>query len=114
MADLIDRQAAIEALESHCEKTVEHSALDYSIHLLCNILPHLFDEGYKMAYRDACDVIINLPSAEPNYCRNCKWSKCHINVDKHGKTEMYWHCLNWDGGTDEEGYCHEWEGRTDG
>ena len=48
-----------------------------------------------------------------HYCRECKWSKCHINVDKYGNTETYWWCLNWDGGTDEEGYCHEWEGRSD-
>ncbi len=59
--------------------------------------------------------ILELPSAEPepHYCRECKWSRCHINVDKHGKVETYWQCLNWDGETDEEGYCHEWERRTE-
>ena len=58
---------------------------------------------------------LSLPSVqpEPHYCRECKWSRCHINVDKHGKSETYWWCLNWDGGTDEEGYCYEWEKRTD-
>jgi len=57
-----------------------------------------------------------LPSAQPeqHYCKECKWSRCHINVDKYGKSETYWHCLNWDGGTDEEGFCHEWERREDG
>ena len=62
------------------------------------------------------DGIKSLPSAqtEPHYCRECKWIWCHINVDKHGKSETYWRCLNWDGETDEEGYCHEWERRTDG
>ena len=54
-------------------------------------------------------------SAEPerHYCRECKWSKCHINLDKYGRSETYWDCLNWYGGTDEEGFCHEWERRTD-
>lgn len=62
------------------------------------------------------DVLFNLPTAQPeqNYCRECKWSMCHINVDKNGNTESYWRCLNWDGCTDEEGYCHEWERRPDG
>ncbi len=49
-----------------------------------------------------------------HYCRECKWSKCHINVDKYGKSETYWRCINWDGETDEEGYCHEWKRKTDG
>lgn len=52
-----------------------------------------------------------LPSAqpEPHYCRECKWSMCHINVDKYGSIKTYWHCLYWAGETDEEGFCHEWE-----
>lgn len=59
--------------------------------------------------------IYHMPSAQPehHFCRECKWSWCHINVDKYGNIETYWRCLNWDGGTDEEGYCHEWERRTD-
>ena len=72
--------------------------------------PNLNIDGY-MRY-----LKYNTPSAqpEPHYCRECKWSRCHINVDKHGKSETYWRCQNWDGGTDEEGYCHEWERRNDG
>ncbi len=64
----------------------------------------------------AKNTIEQLPSAqpEPNYCRDCKWSWCHVSVDKHGNPKIYWRCLNWDGETDEEGYCHEWERRTDG
>lgn len=46
---------------------------------------------------------------EPHYCRECKWSWCHINVGKHGETETYLRCLNWDDETDEEGFCHKWE-----
>ena len=95
MNDLISRQAAINLAKDICVPTE--------------------DGGI---YRHRCidpDEIRELPSAqtEQHYCRECKWSKCHINVDKHGKSETYWWCLNWDGGTDEEGYCHEWERRTD-
>ena len=62
------------------------------------------------------DILWKMPSAEPerHYCRECKWSQCYINLDKYGRSETYWHCLNWDGGTDEEGFCHEWERREDG
>ena len=62
------------------------------------------------------EILEKLPSAqlERHYCRECKWSRCHINLDKYGRSETYWHCLNWDGGTDEEGFCHEWERRADG
>lgn len=54
------------------------------------------------------------PAAQPesHYCRECKWSRCRVNVDIYGNIETYWHCHNWDGATDEEGYCHEWERRT--
>jgi len=57
------------------------------------------------------DILYSVPSAEleRHYCRECKWSRCHINLDKYGRSETYWHCLNWDGETDEEGFCHEWE-----
>ena len=94
MADLIDRQKAIDAL-------IDALAWTWS---------GMWSE------KAAIDAIKNLPSAdpEPHYCRECKWSWCHINVGKHGETETYWRCLNWDGGTDEEGFCHEWERRDDG
>ena len=61
----------------------------------------------------AMNAIAKLPSEnpEPHYCRECKWSECHINVDKYGESETSWYCRNWYGGTDEEGYCHEWERR---
>lgn len=59
--------------------------------------------------------IQEFPSAqpEPHYCRECKWSWCYIKVDKHGNSETYWRCRNWDGETDKEGYCHEWERREE-
>lgn len=102
MNDLISRQAAIDAICEEC-----HMETDYH---RC--------EGYKKDSRwcEYSTALNDLPSAqtEPHYCRECKWSWCHINVDKHGKSETYWRCLNWDGETDEEGYCHEWERRTDG
>ena len=64
---------------------------------------------------EAQTALMMLPSVEPerHYCRECKWSRYHINLDKYGRSETYWHCLNWDGGTDEEGFCHEWERRRD-
>ena len=66
--------------------------------------------------REAVNMAISAlqEQLEPHYCRECKWSRCHINVDKYGNTETYWHCLNWDGGTDEEGYCHEWKRKDEG
>ena len=99
--DLIDRQAAIDALKAKA-------------------VPLYKDPGCSDIWErdrtldNAIDVIRGLPSAqpEPHYCRECKWSRCHTNVDKHGETETYWRCLNWDGGTDEEGFCHEWERRA--
>ena len=95
MSDLIDRQAAM--------------ALEKDI-----IVPIKDGTAYKYRCIDP-DAIKELPSAETetHYCRECKWSRCYINIDKHGETETYWRCLNWDGGTDEEGFCHEWERRTD-
>ena len=96
MRDLISRQAAIDALAKH-EKSNGHN---YTL--------------FVDIVSECAEIIRDLPSAqpEPHYCRECKWSRCHINVDKYGNTETYWHCFNWDGGTDEEGYCYEWERRT--
>lgn len=62
---------------------------------------------------DAEQRLEDLPSAQPeqHLCRDCKWVKYYGNVDKNGNVESYWRCMNWDGGTDEEGYCHEWESK---
>lgn len=61
----------------------------------------------------AREFFADIPSAqsEKHYCRECKWSRCYIDVDKYGKSEIYWRCLIWDAETDEEGYCHEWKRR---
>ena len=96
MSDLINRKAAIDSLTE----------------IIINLKNVYGDMG--SAVNGARECIKSLPSAEPerHYCRECKWSQCHINLDKYGRSESYWHCLNWDGGTDEEGFCHEWERRT--
>lgn len=59
--------------------------------------------GLPNCYNGFADVV------EVVRCKDCKWSWYHINVDKYGKSETYWRCLNWDGETDEEGYCYEGE-----
>ena len=93
--DTISRQAAIDKLKSI-----------------------IIDKEYinitdKAKERIAREFFADIPSAqsEQHYCRECKWSRCYINVDKYGKSEIYWRCLIWDAETDEEGYCHEWKRR---
>lgn len=89
MTDLIDRQAAIKAIEA---------------------LQDCYN-GFSDTYDKACiiGVLEELPSAQ-HFCRECKWVKYQGSVDKYGNVESYWRCCNWDGETDEEGFCHEWEG----
>ena len=101
MNDLISRQAALKAICEDGTWLESQGCTDISM--------------AERKQRDA-DILSDLPSvqSEPNFCRECKWSMCHIKVDKHGNSETYWRCLNWDGETDEEGYCHEWERKTDG
>lgn len=100
MNDLISRQAAIDMFQ--------------------NLAYDDWNQGvsttWANAFAESADMIKGLPSAQPeqHYCRECKWSSCHINVDKYGKSETYWWCINWGAATDEEGYCHEWKRRTDG
>ena len=43
-------------------------------------------------------------------CKDCKWGVEHDDTDGN---VPYWVCINWDGGTDADGYCHEAERRTD-
>ena len=94
MSDLISRQAAIDAIRT------KYCSSDF------------MDDGVIDAF---AEIIQDLPSAQPehNYCRECKWSRCHINADKYGNTETYWRCIYWCGETDEEGFCYNWERRTD-
>ena len=117
MDDTISRQEAIDALwkalyeyEDKTEKQFQESEdLDVGDWI-----------GHRIFVQNMNDInrqtILKLPSAqtELHYCWECKFSRCHINVDKHGNSETYWRCINWDGETDEEGYCHEWKRKTDG
>lgn len=104
MGDLINRHDAIEAMCSTCGYDCDEREFVYNAPRDEQVI--MCPEHYALS---------TLPSTEPerHYCRECKWSRCHINLDKYGRSEMYWHCLNWDGGTDEEGFCHEWERKTD-
>lgn len=86
--DCIDKQAAVDLFP---DDTLEWDTY-------CGyIAPHF-----------ARKMISDLPSVEPaqHYCRECRWGHSFLDtVDD----RIYWRCLNWDGGTDEEGFCHEWE-----
>ena len=57
------------------------------------------------------DVISRILESIPR-CIDCRWSRCYIRVDKHGKSETHWHCLNWHDRTDEDGYCYKWGKRV--
>ena len=108
MSDLIDREDAIDAIQN---VNWYHQNRNKDMVSGANSSEH--QAWYKA--EDIYKTLEELPSVEPerHYCRECKWSKCQINVDKYGRSETYWYCLNWYGGTDEEGFCHEWERRTD-
>lgn len=99
MNDLISRRQAIDAFRKELCAEETESGREYAI-------------GFFGIER----VLNDLPSAQPehNYCRECKWSRCHINADKYGNTETYWRCLYWCGETDEEGFCYNWERKNDG
>ena len=113
--ELIDRQAAIEAFQMFRKYESNRSNSEWvdRIETVLKAQPTIgtdiseySDRLWKTAYeRGKNEGIVQ--------CKYCKWSRCHINVDKQGETETYWRCMNWDGETDEEGYCHEWKRRTD-
>lgn len=94
--DLISRQAAMDEMSK--QQTYKMFVGEDTVYLDAN---------------DVGSVLASLPSAQPeqHLCRDCKWGKYYGNVDKNGNVESYWYCMNWDGGTDEEGYCHEWKSR---
>ena len=116
MSDLIDRQEAVEALwkalHEYEDKTEKQFQESEDLDVGDWIVHRIFVQNMSDIDRQ---TILKLPfvEPEPHYCRECKWSWCHVNVGKHGEIETYWRCLNWDGETDEEGFCHEWERRTD-
>lgn len=91
MSDLIKRSDAIRAIED---------------------LQDCYN-GFSDTYDKACIIgaMEEVPSIN-SICRDCKWVLYNGRIDKYGNVEDYWHCLNWDGGTDEEGFCHKWEGRN--
>lgn len=59
--------------------------------------------------------IDELPSVQPEIirCKDCKWCSEHYDTDGN---VPYWVCINWDAGTDADGFCHEAElrGEQDG
>lgn len=125
MSNLIDRQAAIDEIRKDVMGGLNYESI---LKRLPSAQPELdewctdckeYDQKrhccprFRRVIREVAEEVRQTELPEPHYCRECKWSWCHINVGKHGEIETYWRCLNWDGETDEEGYCHEWERRTD-
>ena len=43
-------------------------------------------------------------------CKDCKWCREDYHTDGN---VPYWVCINWDGGTDADGFCYEAERRED-
>lgn len=84
MIDLIDRQAAINALEN----------------TECELLPEEWD--------DLTDAIMNLPSAEPVRCKDCFYGYLYSGVCN-GTTCSWVECKNPDGLNRDvsiDGYCY--------
>ena len=83
MDDLISRQAAIDELGISDEDIV-------------------FEEMLEDAPTvDAVPVV---------RCKDCKHGRKSQHQDGNNP---YWVCLNWDSGTDEDGYCHHGEREDD-
>jgi hypothetical protein len=83
MSDLIDRQAAIDALCDNCE-TVNSSCAHYPC------------KRYL--------AIQQLPSAQPEiiYCKDCEWSDWYTAIDGH----RYCYCMETgNGGRTEDDFC---------
>ena len=98
MADLIDRQAAITALERTKEKDPKGDIACF----------------YNTITDNKIAVIEAQPSVDAEQvvrCKDCKWCEAHYDTDGNAP---YWICRNWDGGTDADGFCHEAERKTDG
>ena len=75
---------------------------------------HIYTNGSRLIHSFRVKQWLDhMPSAKPerHLCRDCKYAKYHADVDKYGNVESCWYCINWYGGTDEEGFCYEWEGR---
>lgn len=110
-SDLISRQVAIEALST------PHGILYpiRTIESLPSAQPELIEQAaYVRGFEQGRTQGMIDAQSEQHYCRECKWSRYYINVDKYGKSKTSLRCINWVAETDEEGYCHEWKKRTDG
>lgn len=59
------------------------------------------EQAYMQVYEDGKKVI---------RCKDCKWCSEHYDTDGN---VPYWVCINWDAGTDADGFCHEAELRGD-
>lgn len=65
---------------------------------------------YEMRFRSALELQDYIESCQEEIvrCKDCKWCREHYDTDGN---VPYWACVNWDGGTDADGYCHEGERR---
>ena len=90
MSDLIDRQAAIDAISSMFAPTPTQEDM----------------------VEDCLEIIENLPSVQLEFvrCKDCKYMTEHYDTDGNAP---YWTCSEWDAGTDYDGFCHYAERRTD-
>ena len=87
MADLIDRQAAIDAFTDEIQVTGRANA-----------------ESVKAYVKLVVDRIKRLPSAQPEIirCKDCKWSDWYTAADGH----RYCYCMETgNGGRTEDDFC---------
>ena len=74
-----------------------------------------FYETFCDPYPRVIEALEELPSVQPEIirCKDCKWCSEHYDTDGN---VPYWVCINWDAGTDADGFCHEAElrGEQDG
>ena len=97
MDDLIKRQASVLTLLEKGQKSRRYKVGE--------IWELNFDE-----IREALETVPSVDAVEVVRCRDCKW--CREQYDTDGNVP-YWICMNWDGGTDADGFCHEAERKTD-
>ena len=65
-------------------------------------------KGFQPTFQKVIEAISEMP--EIIRCKDCKWCSEHYDTDGN---VPYWDCINWDGGTDADGFCHEAELRGD-
>ena len=89
--DLIDRQAAIDEINSYYPADVESE----------------FRQGIACGCASAILAVKSLPSAEPVHCKDCAYMKIM------GEVTHWCYCKQTHHETDWDGYCHRAERRTD-